>query len=354
MDNSSESKYLSSKDAGALLGYTHDYISRLCRQGKIVGIQKGREWYVTREELDLFQIRHQQELVEKKKELSKKFSKIRREAEARKRQARLMTQNQNVVKETDTLITDQEIPTYEPKPLTFAFPKQMIAVLACVFIFTASLFTNNSFFQKISEINEIVYSGIEQTIYSQATIIPYTASVFESIYNHSTIVISLPQYTYSIIEKLGSSYLVLYILQGQSIYYSFENLYRLGTDMLIVYEFIGQLSWYGLEDVFAMYKEFFNTKLYSIKPLSYIYEYMDNVKGGFVYIKADMQDMSDSFSQPVFGFVSLFKNNITQNVAHSIQTFHSTKNMLSASVSSVFEFNLIQKEEKIRVIKLEQ
>ncbi len=74
--------YLSSKEAGKLLGYTHDYISKLCRDGKMAGIQRGRVWFVTEEEARAFQARHEAELEEKKALLSQKFSAIRQQHES--------------------------------------------------------------------------------------------------------------------------------------------------------------------------------------------------------------------------------------------------------------------------------
>ena len=124
MDNLSEQKYLSSKDAGAILGYTHDYISRLCRHGKMSGIQKGREWYVTKEELEAFKMRHEVELAEKKKELSKKFSQIRLEAEARKRALRQQT-NQTIKKEDHI--------DFSNKKIKVALPKQFVALAVLAF-----------------------------------------------------------------------------------------------------------------------------------------------------------------------------------------------------------------------------
>ncbi len=74
--------YLSSKEAGKLLGYTHDYISKLCRDGKMAGIQRGRVWFVTEAEARAFQVRHEAELEEKKALLSQKFSAIRQRHES--------------------------------------------------------------------------------------------------------------------------------------------------------------------------------------------------------------------------------------------------------------------------------
>ncbi len=76
---------LSSKEAGALLGYTHDYISKLCREGKMSGVQRGRVWYVTEAEARAFQVRHEAELEAKKAQLSQKFSAIRLEHESKRK-----------------------------------------------------------------------------------------------------------------------------------------------------------------------------------------------------------------------------------------------------------------------------
>ena len=46
--------YLSSKEAGSLFGYTHDYVSRLCREGQVDGKKIGRSWYVKESSLRTF------------------------------------------------------------------------------------------------------------------------------------------------------------------------------------------------------------------------------------------------------------------------------------------------------------
>ena len=40
-------QYLSAKDAGRRAGFVRDYVARLCREGKIVGKQVGKNWYVS-------------------------------------------------------------------------------------------------------------------------------------------------------------------------------------------------------------------------------------------------------------------------------------------------------------------
>lgn len=52
MDNElifNNKKFLSSKRAGELAGYTNDYVARLCRQKKVLGRMVGRAWYVEEE-----------------------------------------------------------------------------------------------------------------------------------------------------------------------------------------------------------------------------------------------------------------------------------------------------------------
>ncbi len=42
-----DDKHISATDAAALAGLSRDYIARLCRQGKVVGHQVGKNWYVS-------------------------------------------------------------------------------------------------------------------------------------------------------------------------------------------------------------------------------------------------------------------------------------------------------------------
>ena len=65
-----DKKYLSSKNAGRVSGYTSDYVSRLCRLKKIEGRKVGRTWYV--EESSLENFLHNNSL--QKSEQSKKLS----------------------------------------------------------------------------------------------------------------------------------------------------------------------------------------------------------------------------------------------------------------------------------------
>ncbi|MDB5266126.1 MAG: hypothetical protein JWM39_839 [Parcubacteria group bacterium] len=64
---------LSTKDASALSGYNADYLSRLCRSGKIAGTQIGRTWLVNSESLQQF-VREQEE---RKQQISSELSQSR-------------------------------------------------------------------------------------------------------------------------------------------------------------------------------------------------------------------------------------------------------------------------------------
>jgi len=46
--------FLSSREAGKISNYTHDYIARLCRDGKLIGQKINRTWYVREDSLLLF------------------------------------------------------------------------------------------------------------------------------------------------------------------------------------------------------------------------------------------------------------------------------------------------------------
>ena len=68
-----DSRFITNKEASDFSGYHSDYISRLCREEKVEGLQVGRAWFINRESLELF-IKQQDE---RKKELSKQLSQQR-------------------------------------------------------------------------------------------------------------------------------------------------------------------------------------------------------------------------------------------------------------------------------------
>lgn len=60
--NVSDDNLLSTRDAAKLLGYTHDYVSRMCREGSLKARRNGRTWFIHRQDLDAFKAAHSSHL----------------------------------------------------------------------------------------------------------------------------------------------------------------------------------------------------------------------------------------------------------------------------------------------------
>ncbi|MFT7565362.1 MAG: hypothetical protein ACI8V7_000360, partial [Candidatus Paceibacteria bacterium] len=75
--NFDNKKYISSKKTGEILGYTSDYIAKLCREGKLDGRKKGRGWFVSEESVQNFNkvVSHDKEILKTKlaKDLTKEY-----------------------------------------------------------------------------------------------------------------------------------------------------------------------------------------------------------------------------------------------------------------------------------------
>ncbi|NQV93115.1 helix-turn-helix domain-containing protein, partial [Candidatus Kaiserbacteria bacterium] len=69
-------KYFSCKEAGDFSGYTHDYVSRLCRDGKVPGKKIGRVWFIEAESFQEF-LNVQED---RKNDICKDLSKERKQA----------------------------------------------------------------------------------------------------------------------------------------------------------------------------------------------------------------------------------------------------------------------------------
>lgn len=61
-------KYLSSKRTGYILGYTNDYVAKLCREGELIGHRDGKNWFVKESSIIEFQKKYE---IEKQKRLKK-------------------------------------------------------------------------------------------------------------------------------------------------------------------------------------------------------------------------------------------------------------------------------------------
>ena len=65
-------RYISSREAAHVAGFTHDYISKLCRYGKISGRKVGHGWYVEAESFQKYLEESSQTKQERVEELSER------------------------------------------------------------------------------------------------------------------------------------------------------------------------------------------------------------------------------------------------------------------------------------------
>lgn len=360
MDNLSEQKYLSSKDAGALLGYTHDYISRLCRQGRMSGIQKGREWYVTQAELDAFKARHEIFLQEKKKELSKKFSKIRLEAEARKRELR--KQSDQVVKVADQNKEDT-YSEYSHKKVSLSMPKQFVAalfLLTCLCAPALGQIFNAQ--DSIQEFTSTVEQGIQDTIYAESTVIEPVAAVFsfapylaDGYWQFFMTVAELPREVLSSMKGIGEGYLALYVFQGQMLYETGQSMDNMGATVLRGYELIGESFLFGGKDILNRYEMIFSTNTNLDFGVQGIKTFTANVSGGFDIVSTSIEEnIFVKFTNKVTHILNDINANVGGNLSSTTATISQVSNSMLSYIGSLFEFNLVEKESKIRAIKLQK
>ncbi len=73
MDPFSENNLISTKEASEQSGYHSDYLSRLCREGKLEAKQVGRMWFVSRASLEGFV----EEQTERKREFAESLARER-------------------------------------------------------------------------------------------------------------------------------------------------------------------------------------------------------------------------------------------------------------------------------------
>src|SRR3989344_3486135 len=79
-DGFNEKESISSAVAGKILGYTPDYIGKLCREGELVCKRVGRDWYVDASSVEAFR----RKVEEKKEKRRKQLAQERAEAFQRK------------------------------------------------------------------------------------------------------------------------------------------------------------------------------------------------------------------------------------------------------------------------------
>lgn len=408
MNNTSKptQELLSSKDAGAILGYTHDYISRLCRHNKMSGIQKGREWYVTQEELDAFKGRHEIELQQKKKELSKKFSRIRLEHEAKKRKARAEVSLLESNNKKESSITD--LPSIQ-KSIKFSIPNQFVALaVLTLIVFGSTIFDgvskNITKIENISLLGQVsssVDKGIQDMIYSQSTVVepvvtavvslPYASEkiasfnstidkgIQDTIYIQSVAVepvttavmslsyvsegfvyfadsiVELPQAIYISLKNIGNGYLALYIIQGEALYKTGANMNTIGASVLQGYELIGQSLYFGGKDIIELYARVLHLDSSVETGQNAIQNFTTNVSTGFVYAKETIGDtLFKKTASIIISTSAIWGSNINSNVFAMRSSINEISHNVGAYVGSVLQFNLIKKDSKIRSIEIKE
>lgn len=293
-------QYLSSKEAGALLGYTHDYISKLCRDGKMAGVQRGRVWYVTEAEARAFQARHEAELEQKKAELSQKFSAIRQEHESVRKQAdsqpepvlvqekpriRVSEPVATAVALTETVDDQEEVQETAPvvqKSLQFVTPRHLVtaAVLGLLLLapsmireFGPSTRALSAQVGALSETAVIsdVQNGMAAVVDTHTDLVRRTANVYSFVPHladgYWQLALSageLSKGTYSMLENLSDSYLTVYVLQGEIIYDSLAQIGDMGDGVLKGYELVGESFVTGGQKVIESYQNFFMVDEYVV------------------------------------------------------------------------------------------
>lgn len=334
----SNSKELSSKEAGELLGYTHDYISRLCRTGEMKGIRRGREWFVLEDEVKAFKKRHEVVLLEKKKQLSQKLSKIRKEHEAKKRQAKLSK------KESPTKKVSIESDSHVVK---FHIPKRIMA--ACVFVLLLGIM---SWFSSIETSRSNITNTSPKNISASAHAFSAAQLVSKGVSDYTQEIKNMSIQTVSVWGIIGNAYLSLYIMQGEAMHNAFGDLAYAGDVVLGGYQILGHSFVLGFQNIIDYTSSLFNSGVdFSKKKLNY---FSYNVKEGFVY-------SSQTFYSTVYtyGFVYAIEgfDILTQNIGSNIyamnSVFTSTSSLVLANVGDVFQFNILKKESS-EVIKIQR
>ncbi len=104
MSDLPEDNFLSSKEAAHMLGLVPDYVSRLCRQGKIHAVREGRSWAIKKSEILRFQQEEQARKAVHLAQLSASREREYEEAETRR------------IKETQEVVVEQSHAEPEPLP----------------------------------------------------------------------------------------------------------------------------------------------------------------------------------------------------------------------------------------------
>jgi len=395
---STDSNYLSSKEAGKLLGYTHDYISKLCCEGKMSGKQQGRAWYVLKEEVIDFETRHQAEQTQKKAKLSKSFSKMRSNHDLG-RVSNVASQAKRVIEEVkkeDFVQTPEPEVTQNPSStnrLRFTLPKKLTAAGVLAFVLLISSFLNapaslptaqNNSQTKVSQtasiqtgLGQIKNSGSQDTSVNSnlisnidrgiATVIDAQSELFLKTANMYSFVqyladgywqlaettIYLSSNVYSFLDTVSDSYLTVYVLQGQAVYNSFGAVKQFGDGVLTTYEMSGQLVWIGTQNTLNAYDSILNSNESAYFVYSTVSSFKSDLNEGFnFYSQKAPQALASAIWTNIGGGLMHVTNNIQSNLSYISNGLSEMAQNTTALISNSLSFDLFSPEEPVRKIEI--
>jgi hypothetical protein len=346
---------LSSKDAGKLLGYTHDYISKLCREGKMNGVQKGRAWYVTEKETLAFKKRHEAELDQKKAQLSQKFSELRLQHESKRL-------------EEPTL----ETAIVEKTHIPFVIPRQFVAVAVLAFVLLIPSFvrsisekTNTNQFASVntvhdmSSITEYFDAGVATVISAQSELVPKTISTYSFVQNLNDgywqiafNTIELSKGFYYFLETISDGYLTFYLMQGQMIYASMVQTSNMGLVVLSGYELMGQSLVVGGGNVVSSYRTALNLDSGLESGKKKLSNFSQNTSEGLEYAQAQVGDtILTSIAKELRNSTQTVIQNVNLNFSAVSRTVKSTSEIVKASVIDIFSFDFLKHRDEPRKVE---
>lgn len=359
---------LSSKDAGKLLGYTHDYISKLCREGKMNGVQKGRVWYVTEKEVKAFQQRHEAELAEKKAQLSQKFSEIRSQHETKR------LQNPSLETSIEEKVEEKiSSPFVMPK---MVIPRQFVAagVLALALIVPSLMNSisydsqtatvSDSSFSNIPNSNEIVEYfdvGVATVISVQSDLVLQTANTFSFVqylnngyWELANTFGKLSQGLLGFLNTLSDGYLTFYLLQGQIVYNSIIQMESMGASVISGYELMGKSLVVGGENVIDSYKNYLNIDSNLESSKKKLTNFSSNTTEGLAYAHDQVSEtIANSLVGELKSSIMIVIGNVKTNISYIKEVAFGSLNLVTASITNTFSFDMLQKDE-VRKVELNQ
>jgi fibronectin-binding autotransporter adhesin len=124
MAQDDSAKLLSTREAASLIGYTHDYLSRLCREGKIRGTRVGTTWFIELGALRSFAQFHKVSLNERREMLSVERRSARKAFEASYETPETTSELEDLLPKLSKEPVPVAIPSpYVPPPVVMPMPK---------------------------------------------------------------------------------------------------------------------------------------------------------------------------------------------------------------------------------------